>query len=48
MAHYRVYHWYKEELNGTSTISLKLANYLELSLDASNPADVRAAERYQD
>lgn len=48
MAHAKVYHWYKEVLKGTSSITLKLANNLALPLDGSSAEDARAVQRYQD
>ncbi|KAK5111670.1 hypothetical protein LTR62_004775 [Meristemomyces frigidus] len=48
MAHAKVYHWYKEVLKGTGFVTLKFANNLALPLDSTNPADIRAAQRYQD
>jgi len=48
MGHAKVYHWYKEVLKGTGTITLKFANNLALPLDSTNPDDIRAASRYQD
>jgi beta-glucosidase/6-phospho-beta-glucosidase/beta-galactosidase len=48
MAHAKVYHWYKEELGGTGSITIKFANNLGTPLDNANPDDVRAALRYQD
>ncbi|KAH8901296.1 glycoside hydrolase [Thozetella sp. PMI_491] len=48
-AHAEVYHWYKEELNGTAKISVKLANLLAYPLHGpDNADDVAAALRYQD
>lgn len=47
-AHAEVYHWYKEELNGTGKISFKFANNLAYPLHGpSNASDVEAALRYQ-
>lgn len=48
MAHAKVYHWYKEELQGTGLVTIKFANNLATPLDSTNPEDTRAALRYQD
>ncbi|KAK1083491.1 hypothetical protein LTR33_003224 [Friedmanniomyces endolithicus] len=48
MGHAKVYHWYKEVLKGTGSITLKFANNLALPLDSTNPDDIWAASRYQD
>ncbi|KAF3007350.1 hypothetical protein E8E14_008357 [Neopestalotiopsis sp. 37M] len=47
-AHAAVYHWYKEELNGTARISTKFANNLAVPRDPSNASDVEASLRYQE
>jgi beta-glucosidase/6-phospho-beta-glucosidase/beta-galactosidase len=47
-AHASVYHWYKEDLQGTGQLTIKFANNLALPLDSTNPEDTRAALRYQD
>lgn len=47
-AHAKVYHWYKETLEGTGQITIKFANNLALPLDGDNPADHAAVQRYQD
>ncbi|RAL05962.1 glycoside hydrolase family 1 protein [Aspergillus ibericus CBS 121593] len=47
-AHAAVYHWYKEELQGTGQITVKFANNLAVPLDPSNSTHVDAALRYQD
>ncbi|KAI4602344.1 hypothetical protein KJ359_009585 [Pestalotiopsis sp. 9143b] len=47
-AHAAVYHWYKEELNGTARLSTKFANNLAVPLDPSNSSHVEAALRYQE
>lgn len=47
-AHAAVYHWYKEELNGTARISTKFANNLAVPLDPTDTSHVAASLRYQD
>ncbi|XRM47531.1 hypothetical protein ABZX51_010502 [Aspergillus tubingensis] len=47
-AHAAVYHWYKEELQGTGQITMKFANNLAVPQDHSNSSHVDAALRYQD
>ncbi|BCS29309.1 uncharacterized protein APUU_70879S [Aspergillus puulaauensis] len=47
-AHSDVYHWYKDKLNGTGKISMKMENNLAIPLDAENKTHVAAARRYQD
>ncbi|PYI04070.1 beta-glucosidase [Aspergillus sclerotiicarbonarius CBS 121057] len=47
-AHAAVYHWYKDELQGTGQITIKFANNLAVPLDPSNSSHVDAALRYQD
>ncbi|KAH8892504.1 beta-glucosidase [Thozetella sp. PMI_491] len=49
IAHAEVYHWYKEELEGTGRLSMKFANNLAYPLHGpSNASDVDAALRYQE
>lgn len=45
-AHAQVYHFYKEELNGTGTISLKFNNNFGVPRNVSNQADVYAANHF--
>ncbi|VUC35905.1 unnamed protein product [Clonostachys rosea] len=45
-AHARVYHFYKEELNGTATISFKMNNNFGVPKDPSNESDLYAAEHF--
>lgn len=47
-AHASVFHWYKEELQGTGLVTVKFANNLATPLDNANADDLRAALRYQD
>jgi beta-glucosidase/6-phospho-beta-glucosidase/beta-galactosidase len=47
-AHAKVYHWYKEELNGTAQLSTKFANLLAVPQDPSDPTHVEAAIRFQE
>ncbi|KAH6658921.1 beta-glucosidase [Truncatella angustata] len=47
-AHASVYHWYKEELQGTGRVSTKFANNLAVPLDVGNLSHVEAAIRYQE
>lgn len=45
-AHAQVYHFYKEELNGTGSISLKFNNNFGVPRNASNEADIYAANHF--
>lgn len=45
-AHARVYHFYKEEINGTGTISFKMNNNFGVPKDPSNESDLYAAEHF--
>jgi beta-glucosidase/6-phospho-beta-glucosidase/beta-galactosidase len=47
-AHARVFHWYKEELNGTGDISIKFNDNFGVPRDPSNDADVYAANHFND
>lgn len=45
-AHAQVYHFYKEELNGTGTISLKFNNNFGVPRNASSEVDIYAADHF--
>ena len=47
-AHARVYHFYKEELNGTGKISIKFNDNFGVPRDPSNDADVYATNHFND
>lgn len=48
LQHADVYHWYKDVLQGTGQVSLKLVNLAAMPRDITNDADIEAALRYQD
>lgn len=48
MAHAKVAHFYREEIGGKGTITIKFANNIAIPRDVGNPEDVKAALRYQD
>lgn len=45
-AHAKVYHFYKEELNGTGRISIKFNNNFGVPRDPTSEADVTAADHF--
>lgn len=45
-SHARLAHFYREEINGTGQISLKLNDNFGVPRDPSNPADVEAADHF--
>lgn len=45
-AHARLYHFYKEDINGTGQISLKFNDNFGVPRDPQNPADVAAANHF--
>lgn len=45
-AHAQVYHFYKEELNGTGTISIKFNDNFGVPRNASSEADIYAANHF--
>jgi hypothetical protein len=45
-AHAKVYHFYKEEINGTGKVSLKFNDNFGVPRDPKNPSDVYAANHF--
>ncbi|KAK3209296.1 hypothetical protein GRF29_69g1346772 [Pseudopithomyces chartarum] len=47
-AHARLYHFYKEEIKGTGKVSFTLSDNFGVPRDPSDPADVEAANHFND